>query len=36
MAAYVMAVDSPYFSTSDQSGAFTIADVPADRYTYRA
>jgi plastocyanin len=36
MAAYIMAVDSPYFSTSDQSGAFTIADVPAERYTYRA
>jgi plastocyanin len=36
MAAYVMAVDSPYFSTTDQAGAFTIADVPAERYTYRA
>jgi len=36
MAAYVMAIDSPYFSTTDQSGAFTIADVPAERYTYRA
>ena len=28
MAAYVMAVDSPYFAVSDQSGAFTIAAVP--------
>jgi plastocyanin len=36
MAAYVMAVDSPYFGTTDQSGAFTIADVPADSYAYRA
>jgi len=36
MAAYVMAIDSPYFSATDQSGAFTLADVPAERYTYRA
>ena len=36
MAAYVMAVDSPYFSTTDQSGGFTIADVPEERYLYRA
>ena len=36
MAAYVMAVDSPYFARSDRSGAFTIADVPDGIYTYHA
>ena len=36
MAAYVMAVDSPYFAVSDAAGAFTIASVPAGRYTYHA
>ena len=36
MAAYVMAVDSPYFARSDDSGAFTIAAVPAGTYTYHA
>jgi plastocyanin len=36
MAAYVMAIDSPYFGATDQSGGFTLADVPAERYTYRA
>jgi plastocyanin len=36
MAAYVLAVDSPYFGTTDPSGAFTIAQVPVERYTYRA
>jgi plastocyanin len=36
MAAYVMAVDSPYFARTDQSGAFTIAAVPAGNYTYHA
>lgn len=36
MAAYVMVVDSPYFGISDESGAFSLADVPANRYTYRA
>lgn len=36
MAAYVIAVDSPYFGRADQSGAFTIADVPAGTYTYHA
>src|SRR5881628_3127928 len=34
MAAYVMAVDSPYFARADESGAFTIAAVPAGTYTY--
>jgi plastocyanin len=35
MAAYVVAVDSPYFATSDASGAFTL-QAPAGRYTYHA
>ena len=36
MAAYVVAVDSPYFAVSDASGAFVIPDVPPGRYTHRA
>ena len=36
MAAYVMAVDSPYFALSDASGAFTIAGVPAGSHRYHA
>jgi plastocyanin len=36
MAAYVMAVDTPYFAVSDQRGAFTVAGVPAGTYTYHA
>ena len=36
MAAYVMAVDSPYFAVSDENGAFTIAGVPPGTYTYHA
>jgi len=36
MAAYVMAVDTPYFTVADDKGAFTIADVPAGTYTYHA
>lgn len=36
MAAYVMTVDTPYFATSDASGAFTLVNVPAGRYTYHA
>jgi plastocyanin len=36
MAAYVMAVDSPLFAISDQSGAFTIAEVPPGAYQYHA
>jgi plastocyanin len=36
MAAYVMAVDTPYFAVSDQDGAFTIAHVPSGTYTYHA
>jgi plastocyanin len=35
MAAYVIAVDSPYFASSGASGAFTI-EAPAGRYTYHA
>lgn len=36
MAAYVMVVDSPYFGISDESGAFSLPDVPPNRYTYHA
>lgn len=36
MAAYVMAVDTPFFALSDRSGAFAIAGVPPGTYTYRA
>jgi plastocyanin len=36
MAAYVMAVDSPYFTVSNGKGAFTIAGVPPGTYTYHA
>lgn len=36
MAAYVMAVDSPYFAVSGPSGTFTIAAVPPGSYSYRA
>ena len=36
MAAYVMAVDTPFFALSNERGEFTIADVPAGTYTYHA
>ena len=36
MAAYVVTVDSPYFGVSDERGAFTLQDVPAGKYEYRA
>ena len=36
MAAYVMAVDTPYYAMSDETGAFTISGVPAGTYTFRA
>ena len=36
MAAYVKAVDSPYFAVSDRAGRFTIAAVPEGAYTYHA
>jgi plastocyanin len=34
MAAYVVAVDSDYFAVSDETGAFTLEDVPEGAYTY--
>ena len=36
MAAYIMAVDSPYFAVSNEKGAFTIPGVPPGTYTYHA
>jgi plastocyanin len=36
MAAYVRAVDTPYFALSDATGAFAIPGVPAGSYTYHA
>jgi plastocyanin len=36
MAAYIMAVDSPYFTVSDERGAFAISGVPAGSYSYHA
>jgi plastocyanin len=36
MAAYVVAVDSPYVGVSDEKGAFTLKRVPAGNYTYQA
>jgi plastocyanin len=36
MAAYVIAVDSPYFAVSDENGSFTLPAVPSGTYTYRA
>jgi plastocyanin len=36
MAAYVMALDTPYYALTDERGAFTIPDVPAGTYTYHA
>jgi plastocyanin len=36
MAAYVLAVDSPYFARADESGAFTIPDVPEGTHTFHA
>ena len=36
MAAYIVAVDTPYYATTDRAGRFTIPEVPAGRYTYRA
>ena len=34
MAAYIMAVDSPYFAVSDESGRFMIRGVPTGTYAY--
>jgi plastocyanin len=36
MAAYVVAVDSPYFAVTDNDGAFTIPGVPPGTYTTAA
>jgi plastocyanin len=36
MAAYVMAVETPYFAVSDSRGVFTIAGVPPGSYTFHA
>jgi hypothetical protein len=36
MAAYVVAVDTPYFAVSAGDGAFAIADIPPGTYTYHA
>ena len=34
MAAYVMAVDTPFYAISDRSDAFAIAGIPSSTYTY--
>ena len=36
MAAYVMALDTPYYALSDERGGFRIPDVPPGAYTYHA
>lgn len=36
MAAYVVALDTPYFAVADKSGAFTISSVPPGTYTFGA
>ena len=36
MAAYVVAVDSPFFAVSRKDGGFTLQRVPGGTYTYRA
>jgi plastocyanin len=36
MAAYVMAIDTPYFAVSNENGTFTIEGVPPGTYTYHA
>jgi plastocyanin len=36
MAAYVVAVDSPYFAVTDARGEFAVASVPPGRYRYHA
>jgi plastocyanin len=36
MAAYVMAVDTPFYAVSDAGGHFTISGVPPGTYTYHA
>lgn len=36
MAAYVVAVDSPYFAVSNEAGEFVVAAVPPGQYRYHA
>jgi hypothetical protein len=36
MAAYVMAVDTPYFAVSNSSGEFSMAPIEPGAYTYHA
>ena len=36
MAAYVVAVDSPYFAVTDAKGEFLVESVPTGRYRYHA
>ncbi len=36
MAAYIVAVDTPYFATSNKAGEFTISGVPPGEFTYHA
>jgi plastocyanin len=36
MAAYVVAVDSPYYAVTDKRGAFSLVGVPPGQYTYHA
>jgi plastocyanin len=36
MAAYIVAVDTPYYAATDRTGTFAIREVPAGRYTYHA
>jgi plastocyanin len=36
MAAYILAVDSPYFAVSDAAGRFVLKGVPDGTYTYHA
>ena len=36
MAAYIVAVDSPYFATTNEGGVFIITGVPPGEYTYHA
>ena len=36
MAAYVMAVDSPYFAVASAAGTFAIPDVSPGTYRYQA
>src|SRR5215210_2757591 len=36
MAAYVLAVNTPYYAMSDEQGTFAVTNVPAGTYTYHA